>query len=100
MQTYPSGTFFQLVPWVIFFPLLGLLFNLIFGRRSSEKTVGTVASLASGLAFLVASLLFFSLQKHPEAVVVPFADWINIGKFSINWAFRVDTLSVTMIDWS
>ena len=97
METYPAGTFFQMVPWVVFFPLLGLLVNLIFGRRSSEKTVGTVASLASGFSFVVASLLFLSLQKHPEAVVVPFADWINIGTFSINWAFRVDTLSVTMM---
>jgi NADH-quinone oxidoreductase subunit L len=97
MQSFPAGTFFPLVPWVVFLPLAGLFINLIIGRRSSEKTVGWIASLASGGAFLVACLLFLSLQKYPDGQVVPFADWITVGKLSINWAFRVDTLSVTMM---
>jgi NADH-quinone oxidoreductase subunit L len=30
-------------------------------------------------------------------MVVPLADWINIGDLNIRWAFQVDTLSVTMM---
>lgn len=96
MQSIP-GTYFDLVPWVVFLPLLGLLANLLFGRRLSERAVGTIASLASGLSFVVACLLFASLQQHSEPVIVPFLDWINVGSLSVHWAFRVDTLSVTMM---
>ncbi len=97
LSSLPSGTYFNLVPWVVFFPLIGLILNLILTNRATEKVYGVLASLASGASFIVASLLLVSLNQHPEAVVVPFAEWINIGKLSINWAFRVDTLSVTMM---
>jgi len=93
-----SGLFFNLVPWIIFFPVIGLLVNLLFGARMGEKAVGSVASVASGLAFVVSVLLGYSLwASHGEAQVVPFAEWIKIGTLDIPWNFRVDTLSVTMM---
>ena len=49
--------FFNLVPLVVFFPIIGLLVNIVIGGRMGEKAIGTVASLASGLAFVVAVLL-------------------------------------------
>src|SRR5574341_388839 len=89
--------FFFLAPWIVFFPLIGLLVNLVFGRRFNEKVIGTLASAASGLAFVVSVLLAFSLAQHPEAVSVPVAEWIHIGNLQLDWTFRVDTLSVTMM---
>jgi NADH-quinone oxidoreductase subunit L len=89
--------FFGLVPLVVFIPLLGMLINIAFGRRLSERAVGSIASGASGLAFVVSVLLAISLTQHHEGVVVPFLDWITIGELSIPWAFQVDTLSVTMM---
>ncbi len=59
--------------------------------------IGTVASLASGTAFIVSVLLAYSLSVHPEAVTVPLAEWIHVGTLSLDWVFRVDTLSVTMM---
>ena len=82
---------------MVFFPVIGLLTNIIFGKRFGERFVGTVASLASGAAFVVAVLLALSLREHPEAVTVPLLDWITIGTLELQWAFRVDTLSVTMM---
>ncbi len=38
-----------------------------------------------------------SLLGHPEGVTVPLLEWIHIGSLQIDWAFRVDTLSVTMM---
>ena len=52
---------FFLAPWLVFAPVLGLLINGIFGGRFSEKVVGTIASAASGAAFVVSLLLAFSL---------------------------------------
>jgi NADH-quinone oxidoreductase subunit L len=89
--------FFYLVPWVIFFPLIGLVLNIAIGGRLSEKLVGIIASSATGLALVVAVLLAVSLVGHPEGQVVPFLEWIHIGDLELDWSFQVDTLSVTMM---
>ncbi len=92
-----TGYFF-LAPWLVFAPLIGLLINLIFGSRFSEKGIGTVASLASGASFVVSVLLAWSLaSSHGAAVTVPFLEWIHIGALELDWAFRVDSLSTTMM---
>ena len=88
---------FNLVPLIVFLPLLGLLFNILVGGRLGEKAIGAIASAAAGLAFVVAVLLAISLAGNPEGMVVPLADWIRIGELEIRWAFQVDTLSVTMM---
>ncbi len=102
--------FFSLVPWIIFFPVIGLLVNAFLGgiflRRypgksgsvtTGEMLVGGIASLAAGAAFVVSVLQAISLVGHPEGMIVPLADWITIGDLHIRWAFQVDTLSVTMM---
>ena len=89
--------FFMLVPLIIVFPLAGLLINMIFGERFSEKTIGTIASSAAGLAFVVAVLQAISLISHPEGQVIPIVNWIMTGEVNLHWGFQVDTLSVTMM---
>ncbi len=88
---------FGLVPLVVFLPVIGLLMNILIGERLGERGVGIVASTAAGLSFLVAVLLAISLASHPESRTVPFLEWIRIGELDVPWAFRVDTLSVTMM---
>jgi NADH-quinone oxidoreductase subunit L len=92
-----SPQFFYLVPLVVLFPVIGLLVNIIFGGRMSEKAIGWLASAAVGLSFVVAVLLAISLVGHPEGQIVPLAEWIKVGDLSILWSFQVDTLSVTMM---
>ncbi len=87
-----------MAPWLVFAPVIGLLINIIFGGRFSEKVIGTVASLASGTAFVISVLLAWSVAAgHGEAVSVPFAEWIHIGGLELDWTFRVDSLSTTMM---
>lgn len=96
-ETVNTGFFF-LAPWLVFAPVIGLLINIIFGGRFSEKVIGTVASLASGASFVVSVLLAWSLAaNHGHAVSVPFAQWIHIGGLELDWTFRVDSLSNTMM---
>lgn len=90
-------TFFGLIPWIVFFPMIGLLINAFFGGRFSERVIGIIASLASGLSFVVAVLMLISLSAQPEGAIVPFLDWITIGNLNLMWSFQVDTLSVTMM---
>jgi NADH-quinone oxidoreductase subunit L len=89
--------FFYLAPWIVFFPVIGLLINIIFGGRMGEKAIGIVASAAAGLSFIVSVLLVISLIGHPEGETIVLAEWLTIGTLSVQWAFLVDTLSVTMM---
>jgi NADH-quinone oxidoreductase subunit L len=92
-----TGGFFYLVPFVVFFPVIGLLINAFIGKWFGEKVIGTIACLASGLAFLVAVLLGLALIGQPQGMSLPYLNWITIGSLQLQWAFRVDTLSVTMM---
>jgi NADH-quinone oxidoreductase subunit L len=98
------SSLFSLVPLIVFLPVLGLLVNITFGGRMSEKAIGAVASAAAGLTFVVALLLGIALWQTGGAEhTVPLAGWIKIGMagsgkvLDIPWHFRVDTLSVTMM---
>ncbi len=92
-----AGTLFSLAPLLIIFPLLGLLINLVIGRRIGERGVGIVASAAVGLAFVVALLQLVALGMEPEGATVYIAEWIVIGQLEVAWALQIDTLSVTML---
>ena len=92
-----------MAPWLVFAPVIGLLVNIIFGgwfakRSWGETAIGTIASLGSGASFVVSVLLAWSLAAgHGEAVSVPFLEWIHIGGLELDWTFRVDSLSTTMM---
>ena len=89
--------FFAYAPLIIFFPILGLLVNMILGQRLGERFVSIVACSAVGLAFGVAVLQFLGLQAEPEGARVLIVDWIRIGNLETPWAVKVDSLSVTMM---
>lgn len=96
-ETVNSGFFF-LSPWLVLAPVTGLLFNIVFGGRLGERAIGWIASAASGAAFVVSALLAWSLAAGGgHAVSVPFAEWIHIGSLELDWTFRVDSLSTTMM---
>ena len=90
--------FFNLAPWIVFFPVIGLLLNILIGGRLTEKGIGWLASGASFASFVVSALLAYSVwtgHGHSESVFL--AQWMHVGELSLDWTFRVDTLSTTMM---
>ncbi|MBZ0276773.1 MAG: hypothetical protein K8I60_11540 [Anaerolineae bacterium] len=98
METLP-----QLVPLVVFIPLVGMIVNLLWGARLGERWAGLIGSGAAILSFLVSLLLLNYLtgsNYQPAVVNPPFLDgWLRIGSINLEipWQQRVDTLSVTMM---
>ena len=87
-----------LAPWLVFAPVIGLLINLAFGRRLSEAMVGTIASLASGATFVISVLLVYTVAANGGAAIRwQLAEWIHVGTLNLDWTFRVDSLSTTMM---
>jgi NADH-quinone oxidoreductase subunit L len=92
-----SNTQLTWVIWAVLLPLGGILINLVIGRRLGEKGIGAVASLAVGGSFIFSVMLALALLQHPEGGVYRLATWFDLGRLAVDWSFRVDTLSVTMM---
>ncbi|MCB8946100.1 MAG: NADH-quinone oxidoreductase subunit L [Ardenticatenaceae bacterium] len=98
---------FALAPLLLVFPVIGVLFNGLVGRRfvnanrsTGEKWSGWFGTTMALSAFVIAVLMFFGLQSNGHhAEIVHLFDWIHIESagFTIPWAMQVDTLSVTMM---
>ncbi|TYO95445.1 NADH dehydrogenase subunit L [Geothermobacter ehrlichii] len=86
--------------WLIpFFPLVGSIINGLLGKKiKNEKVIGTIATGAIGLSFVVSCMLFFRLLEDPQKVhEVIIASWMSAGKLQIDWGFLLDPLSALMI---
>ncbi len=94
--TQAEGLFIY-APLIIALPIVGLILNMIFGRRVGERFSSIVGCSAVGLAFVIAILQFLALRAHPEGATVHIADWIQIGVLDVSWSLKVDTLSATMM---
>ncbi len=96
-EAVQGGGLFAYAPLIVGFPILGLLINMLLGRRLGERFTAIVGSGAVGLSFVVACLQLAALVGHPEGATVPVATWITIGGLDVAWAIKVDTLSATMM---
>ncbi|MGB3502386.1 MAG: NADH-quinone oxidoreductase subunit L [Mesorhizobium sp.] len=83
---------------IVFLPLLGFLIAGLGGRQ-----IGAAASeyITSGL-LIVSALLswvaFFTVAiSYTEAFTVPVLRFIQSGNLDVDWAFRIDTLTVVML---
>lgn len=89
----------SLLAWIVFSPLLGFLVLGLFGKKFSPKVI---ASIACGSIFISFVLSFWSLVEilgwtNTELRWLGFT-WIQSFEFSIGLTFRLDALSVLMVN--
>jgi len=88
------------ISWLLLaFPAVGLLLNLVAGRRWGKNGAGVVASGAVLLSFLVAVGLFLTLAARPEeerTIEQVLWRWIAIGRFQVDIGLLIDPLSTFM----
>lgn len=93
----------NLLNWIVFLPLIGMVLCLV---APSAKAVKTIGVATSGLVLLLSLFLFppFLSQKFgssygtPESMHFAYtADWISVGQFVIRYAVGVDGLSFPMV---
>ncbi|MCP4420903.1 MAG: NADH-quinone oxidoreductase subunit L [Chloroflexi bacterium] len=96
---------FGLAPLILVVPMVGVLFNGLFGRRfveydrkTGEKWSGWFAIIMALSAFAIAVAMLFALRANEfHAEVVVLFDWIHVSNFYVPWAMQIDTLSTTMM---
>ena len=84
-------------PVMLFFPLVGFLVLVTFGRRMGEKVSGMLATTAIGLSFVAALITFIGLlgQSNRE-VTQHLYSWLVVGPLHVDIALLIDPLSITM----
>ena len=88
---------YELIKYVPLFPLIGFLIVGLFGKYlKKEGIIGTIASAAVGLSFVLSFIIMLSfLSKPPETpYIVSLFTWIHAGDFSVSIAYQADQLSI------
>jgi NADH-quinone oxidoreductase subunit L len=90
-----ENTGFIFIPgWSL--PVTGLLINIILAAGWGKKRWHR--RLRLGCPFVVSVLLAYSVSAaHGETLRLTLAPWLQFGSLSIDWTFRVDSLSTTMM---
>ena len=82
---------------IVFFPLLGFLLAGLFGRLMAPRTSELVTTTLVGIAALLSWVAFFMVAFGEHATQVQVANWFTVGVLHVDWAFRIDTLTVVML---
>jgi NADH-quinone oxidoreductase subunit L len=85
---------------IVFLPLLGFLIAGLFGRVIGDRNSELVTTVLLGICAFLSWIAFFSvgLFGHDDhAQIVPVANWLISGKLHVDWALRIDTLTVVML---
>jgi NADH-quinone oxidoreductase subunit L len=82
---------------IVFLPLIGFLIAGLFGRligaRGSEIVTTSLLIVSAVLSWIA----FFNVGFGSGTTRVQVATWMSSGGLQVDWAFRVDTLTVVML---
>ncbi|MFT0893290.1 NADH-quinone oxidoreductase subunit L [Pseudochelatococcus sp. G4_1912] len=82
---------------IVFLPLVGFLVAGLFGRligvRASELVTTSLLFVSAALSWVA----FVNVGFGTQTFHVHIARWLSSGDLQIDWAFRIDTLTVVML---
>jgi len=81
----------------VFLPLCAFALVGLFGEKMSERLCNWVTCGAVIVAALSSIGLFSDVVMGGQSYVTVLSPWIVSGDFALNWALRIDTLSVVMM---
>jgi NADH-quinone oxidoreductase subunit L len=89
---------FPALALILLFPLIGVAFNIFFGRRAGRAVVNFVAPALIFVSFGI-SLWAFALlltMARGSALTATLWSWIEAGSFHVDIALRFDALTAVM----
>ncbi|MBS7703377.1 NADH-quinone oxidoreductase subunit L [Chelatococcus asaccharovorans] len=82
---------------IVFLPLVGFLIAGIFGNKIGARASEVVTTSLLAVACALSWVAFVRVGFYGEDAQVKIASWIVSGSFSVDWAFRIDTLTAVML---
>ncbi len=81
----------------VFSPLFAFLVAGLFGKKLGDSGCQLITCFAVITAAICSVILFFDVVLGANPYTVTLATWIDSGDFSLDWALRIDPLSVVMM---
>ncbi|PPR43872.1 MAG: NADH-quinone oxidoreductase subunit L [Alphaproteobacteria bacterium MarineAlpha5_Bin11] len=82
---------------IVFLPLLGFLFSSIIGNKLNNKFSQYITSGFLILSAFFSWIIFYKFLINKENIDLIMINWINSGDFKVDWAIRIDALSIIML---
>ena len=82
---------------LIFLPLIGSLFSLIFGRYLGKFGISILTISLIFFSFLFSIIIFYEVALSNSSCYFILSTWIDSGVFLSDWGFYFDTLTTVML---
>ncbi|MDP3409544.1 NADH-quinone oxidoreductase subunit L [Bosea sp. (in: a-proteobacteria)] len=82
---------------IVFLPLIGFLIAGLFGRLIGARASEFVTTALLIVSALLSWVAFFNVGFGAGTTRIQVATWMASGGLQVDWAFRVDTLTVVML---
>jgi NADH-quinone oxidoreductase subunit L len=82
---------------IVFLPLVGFLIAGLFGRLIGPRPSELVTTLLLMIAAALSWVAFVQVGFGSGTTRVQVATWMQSGGMQVDWAFRIDTLTVVML---
>ncbi len=83
---------------IVFLPLAGFLIAGIFGRQMGPRPAEVITTTFLMISALLSWVAFAQVGLGSAPATAPvLANWITSGTMKIDWALRIDTLTVVML---
>jgi NADH-quinone oxidoreductase subunit L len=82
---------------IVFLPLIGFLIAGLFGRAIGARASELVTTIPLVIAAVLSWVAFVQVGFGDAATRIPVATWITSGALQVDWALRIDTLTVVML---
>ncbi|MDN2567503.1 NADH-quinone oxidoreductase subunit L [Aquibium sp. A9E412] len=83
---------------IVFLPLIGFLISGLMGRQIGARGAEWITSGLLVIAAILSWIAFFTVGfGQGEVFTVPVMTFIQAGGVDVDWAFRIDTLTVVML---
>jgi NADH-quinone oxidoreductase subunit L len=82
---------------IVFLPLVGFLIAGLFGRVIGARPSEIVTTALLFVSAVLSWVAFFNVGYGDGATRIQVAQWFASGDLVVDWAFRIDTLTVVML---
>ncbi len=82
---------------IVFLPLIGFLIAGLFGKQLGARNSELATTALVGVAAVLSWIAFFHVGFGEGTTHVTVANWMSVGALNVDWAFRIDTLTVVML---
>ena len=88
--------------YAVFMPLFGFLLAFLFGKNMGDKGAQLVTCAGTVIAAILSCILFVEVvygghHGHGDPRTITLMNWISSGAMQVDWALRVDQLTVVMM---